>query len=162
MNQKPLLFCGIGGPISLMLAALGFQYLGDLHPCTLCIWQRWPHVAAIIIGILYFLFKIPILAFIVALVFTIGAGIAGFHVGVEYGWWEGLQSCTGTGLEGLSSKQLLDFSTPVTSTNCSVPALIFLDLSMAAWNGLASVSLVVIWTLIGMSAIRKTEHKTDK
>ncbi|MEM9197889.1 MAG: disulfide bond formation protein B, partial [Pseudomonadota bacterium] len=35
------------GSAALLLAALGFQYLGGLAPCTMCIWQRWPHVVAL-------------------------------------------------------------------------------------------------------------------
>ena len=30
----------------LLGGALGSQYLGGLHPCEMCYWQRWPHGAA--------------------------------------------------------------------------------------------------------------------
>ena len=39
-----------GGSLALLLGAFAFQHLGGLAPCKLCIWQRWPHVAAIAIG----------------------------------------------------------------------------------------------------------------
>src|SRR3569623_3237162 len=37
--------------LALLLGALGFQYLGHLAPCEMCHWQRWPHIAAAIIGL---------------------------------------------------------------------------------------------------------------
>ena len=35
-----------GGSLALLLGAFGFQALG-YAPCKLCLWQRWPHGAAI-------------------------------------------------------------------------------------------------------------------
>ena len=37
--------------LALILGALGFQYLGGLAPCEMCHWQRWPHIAAAVIGL---------------------------------------------------------------------------------------------------------------
>ena len=39
------------GALALILGALGFQYIGGVAPCEMCHWQRWPHIAAAIIGI---------------------------------------------------------------------------------------------------------------
>lgn len=145
MNQKILLAVGIFGPIALLITAFGFQYLGNLQPCTLCIWQRWPHVVAIIIGLLFLAFKLPIIAILVSLAFASNTGIAGFHAGVEFGWWEGLPSCTGSGIGHLSTDQLLDFTIPLQPSGCSTPAWKFLGLSMAVWNGIFSLILFFIW-----------------
>src|SRR6185312_13916599 len=38
------------GALALLLGALGFQYLAHLPPCEMCHWQRWPHIAAALIG----------------------------------------------------------------------------------------------------------------
>jgi disulfide bond formation protein DsbB len=42
----------IAGGIStgLLGGALLFQYVGGLAPCSLCIWQRWPHLAVMILA----------------------------------------------------------------------------------------------------------------
>lgn len=158
MIRPLLLTIGIAGPAGLLIGALGFQYLGDLYPCPLCIWQRWPHVVTILIGLAYLKIRLPILPLMAVLSCTVGTGIAVFHVGVEYSWWEGLASCQGAGIEGLSGKQLLDFSTPIQVADCSKPAWIFLHLSMAAWNGLASVALIVIWVLLFVLNWRKAAN----
>ena len=38
------------GSAALLGGAFAFQYIGGLAPCALCLWQRWPHAAAIMIG----------------------------------------------------------------------------------------------------------------
>ena len=37
--------------LALVVGALAFQYLGHLAPCEMCHWQRWAHIAAIIIAL---------------------------------------------------------------------------------------------------------------
>lgn len=37
--------------LALVAGALGFQYLVHLAPCEMCHWQRWPLIAAAIIGL---------------------------------------------------------------------------------------------------------------
>ena len=39
-----------GGSLALLLGAFAFQHIGGLAPCHLCLLQRWPHAAAILIG----------------------------------------------------------------------------------------------------------------
>ncbi|MBA2771931.1 MAG: disulfide bond formation protein B [Sphingomonas sp.] len=41
-------------PVALLGGALSSQYLGGLHPCEMCYWQRWPHAAAILLAALAF------------------------------------------------------------------------------------------------------------
>lgn len=38
--------------LALVLGALGFQFLGHLAPCEMCHWQRWPLIAAAVIGLI--------------------------------------------------------------------------------------------------------------
>ena len=41
-------------PLALLGGALGSQYLGGLHPCEMCYWQRWPHAGAILLAAVAF------------------------------------------------------------------------------------------------------------
>src|SRR3954465_2146171 len=41
-------------PLALLGGALGSQYLGGLYPCEMCLWQRWPPAAAIVLAALAF------------------------------------------------------------------------------------------------------------
>ena len=47
-------------PVALLGGALGSQYLGGLHPCEMCYWQRWPHGVAIVLALLAFTAPAPV------------------------------------------------------------------------------------------------------
>ena len=46
-----LILLAAGGSAALLLGAFGFQYIGELAPCKLRIWQRYPHALAVLIGV---------------------------------------------------------------------------------------------------------------
>lgn len=131
------------GSAGLMLGALGFQYLGGLPPCAMCIWQRWPHGIAIVLGLLIYFMTNRLLALAGGITILIGAGIAFFHAGVEQKWWEGPSSCTGNGLS--ASDNLLDMSAPVTLVMCDDIVWDLFGITMATWNGLFSLILAFLW-----------------
>ena len=83
-----------GGSLALLLGAFAFQHLGGLAPCKLCIWQRWPHVAAIAIGAAALALGNRALAWLGALAAAVTGGIGLYHTGVERGFWEGPTTCT--------------------------------------------------------------------
>ncbi|WP_425289933.1 disulfide bond formation protein B, partial [Shewanella algae] len=39
-------------PLALLGGALAFQYIGKLYPCEMCWWQRYPHIAALVLAAL--------------------------------------------------------------------------------------------------------------
>ncbi len=45
--------CTVSGVVSvaLILGALGFEYIGGYPPCEMCMWQRYPHFGAIVVGL---------------------------------------------------------------------------------------------------------------
>jgi disulfide bond formation protein DsbB len=133
------------GSLALLLGALGFQYLGGLAPCHLCLLQRWPHAIAIALGLLLLAWPRRPLALIAALVVLAGAGIAGYHVGVEQGWWQGPASCTAPVPGASSAGDLLDqiLATPVVL--CDQVAWSLWGISMAGWNAILSLGLAWLW-----------------
>jgi disulfide bond formation protein DsbB len=135
------------GSALLLAAAFAFQHLGGLAPCALCLWQRWPHAAAVLIGALALATGRGGLAWAGMLAALATAGIGGFHAGVELGWWEGLASCSGgAALSGLSGADLLDPTLDLAApVRCDAVAWSFLGLSMAAWNMIASLGLAGLW-----------------
>ncbi|PJA60406.1 MAG: disulfide bond formation protein B, partial [Rhodobacterales bacterium CG_4_9_14_3_um_filter_71_31] len=42
-NPRALAALAAAGSAATLLAALGFQFIGGLAPCEMCLWQRWPH-----------------------------------------------------------------------------------------------------------------------
>jgi disulfide bond formation protein DsbB len=99
-SSRTLIVLATLGSAGLLGGAFAFQYIGGLAPCQLCLWQRWPHAAAILIGVVALLTGWRGLAWLGALAALATAGIGIFHVGVEQLWWEGLASCTAGSIEG--------------------------------------------------------------
>jgi disulfide bond formation protein DsbB len=75
-----------------------------LTPCELCLWERWPYRIVIALGLLATLLpRLPsrILLGLAALTLLGDVGIAGLHVGVEFGWWNSpLPECNGMLIPG--------------------------------------------------------------
>src|SRR3954452_21862050 len=75
-------------PIGLLGGAIGSQYLGGLVPCEMCIWQRWPHAAAILLAALAFTApaeapRSRVLTLLAAVAIAISGAIGVYHAGVE-------------------------------------------------------------------------------
>jgi len=126
-------------------AAMLSQHAGGLAPCVLCIWQRYPHAAAIGLAAMAWLIadrragSSALLASAGAALW-IGAGIAAYHVGVEQGWWAGTAGCTAQGTAGsLEELRAMVMTAPV--VRCDEVQWSFLGLSMAGWNLLISLGL---------------------
>ncbi|AUQ74303.1 disulfide bond formation protein B [Phaeobacter piscinae] len=133
------------GSAALLLGAFGFQYLGEMAPCKLCIWQRYPHGAAVVIGMLALMVPMLMLPYLGALAALTTAGIGAYHTGVERGWWEGPNSCTSGPIGNLSSEDLMQQIMSAPLVRCDdVPWELF-SLSMASWNAIASLFLAVLW-----------------
>ena len=139
--KQLFVLCGFASA-SLLIAAFGFEYIGGLAPCKLCLWQRWPHAGIITFSILGATGGLRAgLAFLLIVLFAaITAAIAGYHVGVEQQFWPGPSSCSGT-VAAISTADMLDclLATPV--VKCDEIAWSFAGVSMAGWNMLLSAGL---------------------
>ena len=97
----PLVLLLVAG--GLLAGAFAFEIWGGLKPCTLCLYQRWPHALVVIFAGLALGARggaQTLLLVISAISLWTGAAIAGFHVGVEQGWWPGTASCGTTETPG--------------------------------------------------------------
>ena len=104
---RNLIFLAALGSAAMLLSAWGFQYLGGLAPCAMCIWQRWPHAIAAAAGVIG-IATAPIAAVIGLSASLVGTGIALFHSGVERDWWEGPATCTSNSdIGSVSAEELL-------------------------------------------------------
>ena len=149
-SQSPrlvLILAAAAGSAALMIAALGFQHIGGLAPCQMCLWQRYPHVVAIGVGAIALLVPSAgrLLAAIGLLAVLATAAISGFHAGVEQGWWEGITACAAGDITGLSTDDLLNRILEAPIVRCDEILWSLLGLSMAAWNMVISLGLAVLW-----------------
>ena len=146
MTRQLWVILAAGGSAGLLAGAFLFQALG-YPPCAMCLWQRWPHATAIVIGLLAMRFGGRTLPLAGALAAATTALIGVYHTGVERDWWEGPSSCSGGGsLEGLSGSDLLAVSGPRV-VMCDQVSWELLSFSMATWNALISFGLMGFWLM---------------
>ena len=146
MMRDRLTFLAAAGSFILLAGAFLFQIFG-YPPCAMCLWQRWPHVVAIAVGVVALKIKTPLLQWFGALATAVTAGIGAYHSGVERKWWEGPSSCSGGGgldITNLSGADLLSTDGP-RLIMCDQVSWEFLTLSMASWNMLFSLILCALW-----------------
>ncbi len=148
LTRLNLVLFALLGSAAVLAGAFAFEYLGGLQPCTLCWWQRYPHMVAIAIGLVAMVWRPRTLLWLGAAAVLATAGIAVFHVGVEQGWWEGLSTCSGASISGLSVDDLLDPNADVAApARCDAIAWSMWGISMAGWNALISLGLAGLWLL---------------
>ena len=140
-------------PLGLLGGALGSQYLGGLHPCEMCYWQRWPHGAAILLAALAFSgpaesSRARALTLLAALAIAVSGAIGVYHAGVELGIFEGLTACTATG--AVTLQDIL--ATPL--VRCDQVQWSFLGISMAGWNAILSLTGAALITTLALKARR--------
>jgi len=142
MTKKLALLAALGS-LAMMLGAWGFEYIGELAPCKLCLWQRWPHKIAIALGLVMFFIPNRWIALLGGFVVLAGAGIAFYHAGVELKFWLGPDTCTGLPTGPITLDALWD--RPVVRCD-DIPWSLF-GISMAGWNGIISLGLAATWLL---------------
>lgn len=146
MSRNLAILLAAGGSLALLLGAWGFQYIGGLAPCPMCLWQRWPHMGAVAVGVLAYGARPAILPVIGALMASISGVIGIYHSGVERGWWQGPSTCAGGGdISAMSPEDLLAHIMEAPLVRCDEVAWQMLGLSMASWNAVASFALAGLW-----------------
>jgi len=130
-----------------LAAVLSAQYLGGLAPCELCLTERWPWDAALVVALVATIVgsrsALPRVALLLAALFVASSALGFYHVGVEQRWFAGPSACTAsvtpTTLEALKAQ--LMHQQPV---RCDEPAWTLFGVSLAGWNLLASLAMAAI------------------
>ena len=141
-------------PLALLGGALGSQYLGGLHPCEMCYWQRYPHAVAILLAALSFTApagtaRSRSLVLLAALGIAVSGAIGVYHAGVEAHVFEGLTQCSALP-RAANTADLLKEITHAPLVRCDEVQFRFLGISMAGWNAILSLggaALIVLLTL---------------
>jgi disulfide bond formation protein DsbB len=124
-------------------AAYGSQHFGDLQPCKLCLYQRWPWWA--VLGLASLTFVLPVSAevkkralIILGLVLFVGTSIAIYHTGVEQKWWPGPATCSGVVELPKTLSELHSSLQRAVNVPCDEVPWSFMGISMAGYNAIAS------------------------
>ena len=143
-------------PTALILGALGSQVIGGLYPCEMCHWQRWPHYAAIPLALLAIVLRVQpagrLLLALAALAILSSGAIGLFHAGVEYGWWEGLTTCSTVAAAGGTADDMLRNIMAAPVVRCDAPQWSLAGISLAGFNAIISIgAALTIFTLMTRS-----------
>jgi disulfide bond formation protein DsbB len=136
---------------AMLAIAHGFQTFGHLAPCHLCLKQRevyWVAMAVSAVAAAIGFTPTRTLGTrlgcaVLALVFAYGVYLAGFHAGAEWHWWKAPVTCASSGPVSLSALKALLAGGGAHQPACDQAPWVFLGLSMAGWNFVASVGLVL-------------------
>ena len=138
----------LGVPALLLAGAYVSQYGFGLYPCEMCWWQRYPHFAAVLLALVAFVARPKRLWIGLAALAVLASGlIGGYHAGIEYGWWQGLTTCTnpidssgGDALAAIMDAPLI---------RCDAAQWTLAGISLAGFNALISViSAVAVFALL--------------
>lgn len=157
LHHKTQRFCALflivflSGVIGL---ALGFEYLGNYPPCSLCLIERIPYYGALpfLIAIVFLvqffdrpsLVRISFLCVFTLMILNLILGL--YHVGLEYGFWVELsQSCLPRTPQSITeTTQLLNHLNDTPPLSCATPQKRVLFLSFAGWSAVVSLFCAVI------------------
>jgi disulfide bond formation protein DsbB len=134
-----------------ILGALGFEHIGGYLPCHLCLLERVPYYiglpVAALAGLAIFV-KAPrkavaALFAIFAVLMLYNAGLAAYHAGVEWGFWQGPASCSPS-ISIDSAADLLNQLENTHAPSCTEAALRIFGISLAGYNVLISALLAAL------------------
>lgn len=140
-DPRKVLLALIAASIAILGAALYFQYIEGLHPCRMCLYQRWPYGGVIVLSLAGLLLQryYRVILTLNGIILNLGAVIAVYHVGLEQNWWEEVISCAPPQAGGSFEDILKSLEQPYVPCD-KVPWSLF-GLSMAAYNALLSLGL---------------------
>ena len=143
-------------PASLLAGAFGSQYIGGLHPCEMCWWQRYAHMVAILPALIAISPVVDakrsrLFVLLAALAIAVSGAIAFYHAGVEMKVFPGFTTCTAPVAAGSTADALKQIiATPF--VRCDQIQWSFLGVSLAGWNAIISLGGAA---LIAFLAVRE-------
>jgi disulfide bond formation protein DsbB len=134
--------------LGVILTALAFEYWGGHAPCPLCLRERYAYYVGIpllfagLAGLSTGHIETSAGLFaLVAVAFAANAALGGYHAGVEWGFWPGPDTCSGT-LQPLESPADLLKGAKPRVVRCDSAGWRLFGLSFAGWNAVVSA---VLW-----------------
>ena len=157
LKRNPLLAASAAVMVLAVLVisgALVFEHVFRYEPCELCYLQRKPWYAAASGGLLLTFFAskgertlVRWGLLLLGLTMVVSTGLGIWHAGIEWKFWPGPASCTGSGPLDLTAG-LPDLNRRVVL--CDEAPLRILGLSFAGWNAVVSFlgAVIAFWGLL--------------
>ena len=144
MNSNKLLLNGIlAFSILSLLIAYVIQYVLGHKPCNLCLIERIPYIAGIIlISLIFILNKYQkIISSLILIFFIFGAVVSFYHFGIEHGFFSESLICELTNNYPLNKEELLNHLKKAEIVSCKDVTFRFFGLSLATINTIISLAL---------------------
>ena len=144
MNSNKLLLNGILAFSILSLSTAYFiQYVLGHKPCNLCIIERIPYIAAIILISLIFILNRyqKIISSLILIFFIFGVIVSFYHFGIEQGFFSESLVCDLGNSRSLNKEELLNQLKKTEIVSCKDVTFRFLGLSLATINTVISLIL---------------------
>lgn len=143
--SRPALILILVAAVVVVGAALLSQYWGGLEPCELCLLERWPYYAAILLALVALFLPSPSPArtalLLLALIFLASAALGFYHAGIEYRWFAGPSSCTSTHAAAQTFEELKAQLLNQKVVMCDQVQWSIFGISLAGFNCLVSLAL---------------------
>ena len=122
------------------------QYVLGHKPCNLCLIERIPYIASVILISLIFIINRfeKIIATIILLLFIFGSMVSFYHFGIEQGFFSESLVCDLANNTNLSKEQLLKQLESSTTVSCKDVTFRVLGFSLATINTIISIILSAI------------------
>ena len=122
------------------------QYVLGHKPCNLCLIERIPYIASVIlISLIFILNKFEkIISIIILLLFIFGAIVSFYHFGIEQGFFNESLVCDLGNNANLSKEQLLKQLESASIVSCKDVTFRILGFSLATINTIISIVLSAI------------------
>ena len=143
LNNKLLLNGILAFSILSLSIAYFIQYVLGHKPCNLCIIERIPYIAAIIlISLIFILNKYQkIISSLILIFFIFGAVVSFYHFGIEQGFFSESLVCDLGNSRPLNKEELLNQLKKTEIVSCKDVTFRFLGLSLATINTVISLIL---------------------
>ena len=143
LNNKLLLNGILAFSILSLTIAYFIQYVLGHKPCNLCIIERIPYIAAIILISLIFILNRyqKIISSLILIFFIFGAVVSFYHFGIEQGFFSESLVCDLGNSRPLNKEELLNQLKKTEIVSCKDVTFRFLGLSLATINTVISLIL---------------------
>jgi len=143
LNNKLLLNGILAFSILSLSIAYFIQYVLGHKPCNLCIIERIPYIAAIILISLIFILNRyqKIISSLILIFFIFGAVVSFYHFGIEQGFFSESLVCDLGNTRPLNKEDLLNQLKKTEIISCKDVTFRFLGLSLATINTIISIIL---------------------
>ena len=149
INHNQIVFGLFFFNILILISAYYIEYILKVPACSMCIYQRIPYFLSTVIILVFFLKKIDFKKLIIILfLFTlINTGLSFYHIGIEQGFFNELNTCKDE-INANNTKDLLSQLKSKGVVSCKEVGFTIFGLSLATLNFIVNTILIMFYLII--------------